>query len=130
MAISELRDREQMIIDQILAAYSHTIDRMESGDLQGALKELGSLRELLLSETLDYLPTLVKRRNIELYIVDQLEHLIVSQIQAAKDNSARIVRLASPTSRGVMSPPDTDAWLKAVPVYSVATGVKGSPKIG
>jgi uncharacterized protein YdcH (DUF465 family) len=78
--ISELREKEQLIADQILGSYAVIIAKIEREDFEGAYRDIANLRELLLNESLDYMPTVVKRRKIELFMVDLLEDRIEAKL--------------------------------------------------
>jgi len=79
-AMSELREREQLVTDQILGSYAAIIAKIENGDFAGAHKDIANLREMLLNESLDYMPAVVKRRKIELFMVELLEERVVAEL--------------------------------------------------
>lgn len=79
-AMSELREREQLVTDQILGSYAAIIAKIENEDFAGAHKDIANLREMLLNESLDYMPTVVKRRKFELFMVELLEERVEAEL--------------------------------------------------
>ena len=78
--MSELREKELLVTDQILGSYTAIIAKIENEDFAGAHKDLANLREMLLNESLDYMPTVVKRRKIELFMVELLEERVEAEL--------------------------------------------------
>ena len=83
-AISELREKEQLVTDQILGSYAAIITKIENEDFDGAHKDIANLRAMLLDESLDYMPTVVKRRKIELFMVALLEERVEAELFGAE----------------------------------------------
>ena len=83
-AISELREKEQLVTDQILGSYAAIITKIENEDFDGAHKDIVNLRAMLLDESLDYMPTVVKRRKIELFMVALLEKRVEAELFGAE----------------------------------------------
>ena len=83
-AISELREKEQLVTDQILGSYAAIITKIENEDFDGAYKDIANLRAMLLDESLDYMPTVVKRRKIELFMVALLEERVEAELFGAE----------------------------------------------
>ena len=84
-AISELREKEQLVTDQILGSYAAIITKIENEDFDGAHKDIANLRAMLLDESLDYMPTVVKRRKIELFMVALLEERVEAELFGADE---------------------------------------------
>ncbi len=84
-AIAELREKEQLVSDQILGSYAAIIGKIEDEDFAGAYSDIAKLRELLLNESLDYMPTVVRRRKIELFMVNMLEDRVEAELFATAE---------------------------------------------
>ena len=78
-AIAEQREKEQLITDQIQGSYAVIIEKIEYEDYAGASREISSLRELLLADSIDYLPTIVRRRKTDLFMIEMLSSFVASR---------------------------------------------------
>jgi hypothetical protein len=86
-ALSKLRQQEYLISDQVVSSYSTVQDKIEASNFQGATEELNELRELILDEALDSVPSVAKRRKVDLFIIDSLNEMIQSK-SAMLDNDS------------------------------------------
>jgi hypothetical protein len=86
-ALSKLRQQEYLISDQVVSSYSTVQDKIEASNFQGATDELNKLRELILDESLDSVPSVAKRRKVDLFIIDSLNEMIQSK-SAVLDNDS------------------------------------------
>jgi hypothetical protein len=71
-SILRQREQEQLAIDRIDASYTSIMAKIESGAYREAETGLEALRTLLLDESLDTVPAVSRRRDIELFIIDSL----------------------------------------------------------
>jgi hypothetical protein len=74
--ISKLREQERLISDQVVASYSVIQEKIESFNFNEASDELYELREMILDETFKSIPSMEKRRKVDLFIVDSLIEMI------------------------------------------------------
>ncbi|RKX88078.1 MAG: hypothetical protein DRP58_01330 [Spirochaetes bacterium] len=71
--LSELQKNEQLIQDQLTGSYSSIIKSIAEGDYPEAKLQIEAVRELLDDPQILRLPSISKRKNIELYFLDSME---------------------------------------------------------
>jgi hypothetical protein len=81
--LRDQREKEQLVLDQILAGYTRVNAALQKQDLTEAQKSLDSLRAYLDDPTVADLPTIQKRRAVELFLIDSLGDLVRSRRSAA-----------------------------------------------
>lgn len=87
--ISELREREALVNDQITGAYASAIGQMRQGNVETALRELNSLEEFLGAPSIRTLPSVADRRQVELFIIENLkENLETKSVQPEERDSS------------------------------------------
>ena len=77
--LREQREKEQLVLDQILAGYTRVNAALQTQDFAEAQKSLNALRAYLDDPTVVALPTIQKRRAVELFLIDSLGELISSR---------------------------------------------------
>ncbi len=89
------KEKEQLILDQLLAGYSAVNAALQSKDYAQAQVGLESLRKLLQDPSIAALPTIQKRGSVELFLIDSLSDLIASRKYAASADAASVAEAAS-----------------------------------
>lgn len=77
------RQKEQLVLDQIYAGYDRVNRALQSSDYAGALSSLDAVRAYYNSPEVAALPTIQKRRPVELFLVASLDELIRGRRAAA-----------------------------------------------
>jgi hypothetical protein len=74
--LAELRRREELFTDQILAAYARALADLEDGNLAAARRDLSGLAGLLSGPGTENLPAVARRKRVDLAIIAGLEELL------------------------------------------------------
>ena len=74
--LAQLRERETLITDQLIGAYEDVIGKIQTGDLEGAKAALAELETFIRDPSLQGLPTISKRKKIEIFIIDTLRETL------------------------------------------------------
>ncbi len=85
--LQQQQGREQLVLDQFLTYYQKARDQIQADQPEAARKVLADFRRYLDEPDLAALPGIVRRRPVELFLIDSLDRLIRSQ--AAEAQSAR-----------------------------------------
>ena len=92
--LSAVREREALIDEQIIGSYG-TVDRyFRTGDYASARSELEGLRSFFQSPSINALPTIARRRDTELFIIDRLLELTARETAKAESTPASIIEAA------------------------------------
>ena len=95
------REKEQLVLDQILAGYTRVNSALQQQDLAAAQKGLDSLRAYLDDPSVVTLPTIQKRRGVELFLIDSLQDLVRARASSATSSQQASVAEASAQLRAV-----------------------------
>ncbi len=71
--LSELQKNEQLFQDQLTGSYNSIIESIKAGNYPEAKISIGDVRNLLDDQNITRLPSISKRKNVELYFLDSLE---------------------------------------------------------
>ncbi len=82
------REKEQLVLDQILAGYARVNAALQQQDFAEAQKGLDSLRAYLDDPSVASLPTVQKRRAVEMFLIDSLGDLVRSRRSPASTGAA------------------------------------------
>ncbi|MCK5674687.1 MAG: hypothetical protein KAH95_15005, partial [Spirochaetales bacterium] len=74
--LSKLQKNEQLIQDQLTGSYNSIIESIKAGNYPEANINIADVRNLLDDPNIINLPSISKRRNLELYFLDSLEREI------------------------------------------------------
>ena len=93
--LAKQREHEQLVFDQIVSLYSSIIHNIENGDYADAEKDLNMLREILFDPEMDSIPSIYKRREIELFITDALLDIVraTPDSEASRESKSESARL-------------------------------------
>ena len=97
------REKEQLVLDQILAGYSRVEASLESKNYAEAQRGLDSLRALVEDPSLASLPSIQKRSPVELFLINSLSDLVASR------RSAAATAALPAASAGAAAPPPASA---------------------
>ena len=86
--LSAQDQREQLVLDQISASYAAAGAAMKGSRFDDALASLGSLASYLDQAGVASLPAVQRRKSVDLFLIDSLEKLIVSQKAGAQPAAA------------------------------------------
>lgn len=89
------REQEQLVNDQILGAYNAVITKIEKGDTPGALQEIQDLKAIFQDKAVLKLPAIAKRKDIELFLIENLEDTLQETPSEAESTPSSIVDAAN-----------------------------------
>jgi DNA repair exonuclease SbcCD ATPase subunit len=92
--LSEQREKEELINSQILGLYSRVETNIGDEDFANALSALSEMRKFFDDKKIVALPSVMKRRNVELFIIDSLERLINRESSKTKVDTASLIEKA------------------------------------
>ena len=92
--IAEERQKEDLVASQIGALYAGVRDQMAAGRYDQALQTLGNIRSYLGQDGIAQLPAVVKRRDVETFVVDSLTRLVETQKSRDTTDTASLVEQA------------------------------------
>ncbi|RKX73031.1 MAG: hypothetical protein DRP87_19660 [Spirochaetes bacterium] len=93
--LAALREREELVNDQIIGLYRSVIRKIETGDLAGAEDNLEKLKAFLNTQSIQSLPTIARRKEIELFIIDTLEKSIETETSRKDIETTSIIEAAN-----------------------------------
>lgn len=93
--LSELREQEQLIQDQIVGAYSNIIQQIEANNFEAARSNIEKLKTLLSDTNLENLPTIAKRREIDQYLLSTLKESLETKTTEQPAETSSIVDAAN-----------------------------------
>ena len=98
--LSAQDQREQLVLDQISASYAAAGAAMKGSRFDDALASLGSLASYLDQAGVASLPAVQRRKSVDLFLIDSLEKLIVSQKAGAQPAAAGQPRASGQAASG------------------------------
>ncbi len=98
-SMAESRDREQLVLDQILGSYSVIMDKIRSQNFAEATSGLDSLQKMLQDTSVDAFPSIAKRRSVDLSVIQSLRDLITEKTIRASVNTAPLLEASSRLDR-------------------------------
>ena len=106
--LAQLRERESLITDQLIGAYEDVIGKIQTGDLEGAKAALAELETFIRDPSLQGLPTISKRKNIELFIIDTLRETLETRTANPAAETKSLLEAANllVTAREIVSQAD------------------------
>jgi hypothetical protein len=84
------QETENLVLDQILAAYERIVGFVRDSQYERALENLQALREFLGQDSVVALPIIQRRRPVELFIIGSLEELIQKTYLGSTDTSSLV----------------------------------------
>jgi DNA repair exonuclease SbcCD ATPase subunit len=92
--MTDIRDREQLINDQITGSYNKIMASMKDGNYVAAQKNIDEIKNYFKDPQVVALPGILKRRDTELFIIDSLTNLIQNNISKQEFDSTGILQKA------------------------------------
>jgi hypothetical protein len=77
--LSEQREREEIVEQQLIGFYDTVKDEFNAGDYQQAVRTLGTIRDYLNEDGIADLPAMLQRREVEFFVLDSLASLVDAQ---------------------------------------------------
>ena len=93
--MAALREQEKLVNDQILGAYNAVLSKIEKGDTEGALKEIQDLKAIFQDKAVQKIPAIAKRKDIELFLIENLENTLEETPSEVESTPASIVDAAN-----------------------------------
>ena len=88
--LREQREREQLILDQILSSYAKVNENLKSGEFEAGLEKLRDLKNFLDRDSIALLPKIQERLHVELFLIRSLEQLVKKEIAGTQDSQSRM----------------------------------------
>ena len=88
--LQEQREREQLILDQILSSYAKVNENFKSGEFEAGLEKLRDLKSFLDRDSIALLPKIQERLPVELFLIRSLEQLVKKEIAGTEDSQSRM----------------------------------------
>ncbi len=89
--IAAQREQEQLASNQLVGLYAQVRSSMQKGNLEGALQDLGNIREYLNTDELLTLPNIVQRRDVELFVVDSITSLVKTEMERKEADTTSLI---------------------------------------
>jgi hypothetical protein len=89
--LSEQRDKEQLAGAQLSGFYGKVKQDMEGGRLEQAVADLEGIRRYLDDPAVATLPSMLQRREIELFVVDSLASLVAVQSRRSEADTSSLI---------------------------------------
>ncbi|HUJ75274.1 MAG TPA: hypothetical protein VL359_10465, partial [bacterium] len=106
--LRQQREKEQLVLDQILAGYSRVQAALQNKNYPEAQNGLDSLRTLVQDPSLESLPSVQKRAPVELFLINSLSDLVASR------RSAITSQASPPVSADAAAASDAAAQLASI----------------
>ena len=83
------QDQEKLVLDQLVSGYDRVNTALQASSYDQALQSLASLRKFLDDASVASLPTIQRRRGVELFLIGSLEELVRErQTKVSADTTA------------------------------------------
>jgi len=89
------QDQEKLVLDQLTAGYARINESLQASQYDQALEGLASLRKLLDDASVSALPTVQRRRAVEVFLIGSLEELVKGRQAGTSTDSGSIVQSSS-----------------------------------
>ncbi|MBN2534738.1 MAG: hypothetical protein JXB88_17770 [Spirochaetales bacterium] len=93
--MAEQREKEERLNQQIQGMYETVNTQMQDGKYEDAMKSLGEMRNFFNDPATATLPGILKRREVELFIIGSLENLIRGEITKTEIDTATLLEKAN-----------------------------------
>lgn len=93
--LSEQRERENQASDQLISLYNLVARDIQSGKLNEALLDLQGIKNYLNEESIVTLPSILKRREVEFFVLDSLENLVRSELGKEEVDTTSLIASAN-----------------------------------
>lgn len=89
------QNEEQLVLDQLLAAYSGIEQDLSAGDLDSAKVKISDLRAYINDIEISQLPLMQTRRPVELFLIDSLDNLVERELKENEINTESLIESAN-----------------------------------
>jgi len=93
--ISDQRQKENQASDQLINLYNLVQSDIENGKLNEALLNIEGIRNYLNEESIVTLPAILKRREVEFFVLDSLENLVKNELGKEEADTASLLASAN-----------------------------------
>ena len=107
--ISNAREQETLITDQIIGTYALVEERIAAGEYRVAKQDLDNLERILLDPALQQVPIIAQRRSTELFVIDSLGTYLEMQAAAGEQQATDSILDAAnslSSARGIIARAD------------------------
>ena len=89
------QDQEKLVLDQLVSGYDRVNVALQSSAYEQALQGLASLRKFLDDDSVASLPTIQRRRGVELFLISSLEQLVKERQTTASTDTAALLEAST-----------------------------------
>lgn len=89
------QDQEKLVLDQLTAGYARINESLQASQYDQALTGLASLRKLLDDASVSALPSVQRRRAVEVFLIGSLEELVKARQAGTSTDTGSIVQSSS-----------------------------------
>ncbi len=89
------QDQEKLVLDQLTAGYAQVNESLQAARYDQAQEGLASLRKLLDDDSVAALPTVQRRRSVEVFLISSLEELVKARQAGTSTDSASLAQTSS-----------------------------------
>ena len=95
LLLSEQNEQEEIVSAQLIGFYNNLKEDMNANRLEAGLADLDTIRNFMNERAVLALPEISKRRDIEFFIINNLETLIENEIQKASTDTTSLIAAAN-----------------------------------
>jgi hypothetical protein len=88
------QEKQNLAASQLTGFYSRVREDIQEGNYDGALEDLGAIKEYLDDPSVATLPNILQRREIELFVVDSISSLVEAQMQKTEVDTTSLIASA------------------------------------
>jgi myosin heavy subunit len=88
------QEKQNLAASQLTGLYSEVMEDLQEGNYDGALEDLGAIKEYLDDPSIATLPNILQRREIELFVVDSISSLVEGQMQSSEVDTTSLIASA------------------------------------
>jgi septal ring factor EnvC (AmiA/AmiB activator) len=93
--MAEQKEKEELVQNQILGFYNSVKQHIVSGDFTQAISNLDTIKSYLNNESIVVLPGVLKRRDVEFFVVDSLKSMVESEMNKESVDTASLIASAN-----------------------------------
>jgi len=97
--LASQQEKQTLATGQLNGFYTQVKKDIQEGDFDGALEDLGAIKEYLDDPNVATLPNMLQRREIELFVVDSISSLVEAQLQSSEVDTSSLIAAADLLNR-------------------------------
>ena len=93
--IAEQKEKEELVDAQLIGFYNTVEDNIREENFEQALKNLDSIKDYLNEESVVMLPGILKRREVEFFVVDSLKKMVENEMDKEEVDTTNLIASAN-----------------------------------